>query len=149
MRAVIQRVTKASVSVDGNMVGSIGPGMVVFLGVGNDDSEKDTVYMAEKISGLRVFEDDSGRMNLSVKDIEGEILVVSQFTLYGDCRRGRRPSYSKAADGDFAKRHYELFIANLKELGITVKTGVFGARMDVYIVNCGPVTLLVDSSKDF
>ena len=149
MRAVIQRVTEASVSVEGNTVGSIGPGIVVFFGVSKDDSEKDVVYMAEKISGLRMFEDYSGRMNLSIEDTEGEILVVSQFTLYGDCRKGRRPSYVRAAGGDLARRFYELFITKLTERGVPVKTGVFGAQMDVHIVNCGPVTLLVDSSKGF
>lgn len=149
MRAVIQRVAEASVSVDGNMVGTIGPGMVILLGVEKDDSEKDVAYVAEKITGLRIFEDSTGKMNLSIKDTEGEILVVSQFTLYGDCRKGRRPSYVRAAGGDFAKRFYELFIAKLSERGIPVETGVFGAAMDVHIVNCGPVTLLVDSSRDF
>ena len=149
MRAVIQRVAEASVSVDGDMVGTIGPGMVVLLGVEKDDSEKDLAYVAEKITGLRIFEDSSGKMNLSIEDTGGEILVVSQFTLYGDCRKGRRPSYIRAAGGDFAKRFYELFIAELSERGIPVKTGVFGAAMDVHIVNSGPVTLLVDSSRDF
>ena len=149
MRAVIQRVTEASVSVDGNIVGSIGPGMVVFLGVEKDDSEKDVVYVAEKISGLRIFDDSSGRMNLSIEDAGGEILAISQFTLYGDTRKGRRPSYVRAAGGDSAKRFYELFVAKLAERGIPVKTGVFGAHMDVHIANCGPVTILVDSSRDF
>ena len=150
MRAVIQRVTEASVSVDGKVVGRIGPGMVVLLGVGEeDDSEKDVAYVAEKISGLRIFEDSSGRMNLSIEDTGGEILAISQFTLYGDTRKGRRPSYVRAAGGDLAKRFYELFIAKLAEREIPVKTGVFGAHMDVHMVNCGPVTLLVDSSKDF
>lgn len=149
MRAVIQRVTEASVSVDGDIVGSIGPGMVIFLGVEKDDSEKDVAYVAEKVSGLRIFEDSSGRMNFGIEDTGGEILVVSQFTLYGDCRKGRRPSYVRAAGGDFARQYYELFVARLAERGIPVKTGVFGAHMDVHIVNCGPVTLLVDSSKDF
>lgn len=149
MRAVIQRVTEASVSVDGKVVGSIGPGMVVLLGVEKDDSEKDVVYVAEKVSGLRIFDDSSGRMNLSIEDAGGEILAISQFTLYGDCRKGRRPSYTRAAGGDLAKRLYELFIAKLEECGIPVKTGVFGAHMDVHIANCGPVTLLVDSSRDF
>ena len=149
MRAVIQRVTEASVSVDGKVVGRIGPGMVVLLGVGEDDSEKEVSYVAEKISGLRIFEDSSGRMNLSIEDTGGEILAISQFTLYGDTRKGRRPSYVRAAGGDSARRFYELFIAKLTERGIQVETGVFGARMDVHMVNCGPVTLLVDSSKDF
>ncbi len=149
MRAVIQRATEASVSVDGNVVGSIGKGMVVFLGVSKDDSEKDVIYVAEKISGLRIFEDSSGRMNLGIEDTGGEILVVSQFTLYGDCRKGRRPSYVRAAGGDFARRLYEFFISELTKRGIPVKTGVFGATMDVHIVNCGPVTLLVDSSRGF
>ena len=149
MRAIIQRVTEASVSVDGNIAGSIGPGMVVLLGIEKDDSEKDVAYIAEKISGLRIFEDSSGRMNLSIEDTGGEILAISQFTLYGDTRKGRRPSYTRAAGGDLAKRFYELFIVKLTERGIPVKTGVFGARMDVHIVNCGPVTLLIDSSKDF
>ena len=149
MRAVIQRVTEASVSVDGDIVGRIGPGIVVLLGIGEDDSEKDIAYVAEKISGLRIFEDSSGRMNLSIEDTGGEILAVSQFTLYGDTRKGRRPSYVRAAGGDFARRFYELFIAKLTGRGIPVKAGVFGAHMDVHIVNCGPVTLLVDSSKDF
>ncbi len=149
MRSVIQRVTRASVSVDGNVVGSIGPGMVVLLGVEKDDSEKDIVYVAEKIAGLRIFEDCSGKMNLSIKDTGGEILAVSQFTLYGDCRKGRRPSYVRAAGGDFARRCYELLIAKLAEHEIPVRTGVFGAEMDVHMVNSGPVTLLIDSSKHF
>lgn len=149
MRAVIQRVAKASVSVDGNVVGSIGPGMAVLIGVEKDDSEKDIAYVAEKIAGLRMFEDSSGKMNLSIKDTGGEILAVSQFTLYGDCRKGRRPSYTRAAGGDFARRYYELLIAKLAEREIPVRTGVFGATMDVHIVNSGPVTLLIDSSKDF
>lgn len=149
MRTVVQRVTGASVSVDGNVVGSIGPGMVVLVGVGKDDSEKDIAYVAEKIAGLRIFEDSSGRMNLSIRDTGGEILAVSQFTLYGDCRKGRRPSYARAGGGDFARRCYELFITEVTERGIPVRTGVFGATMDVHIVNSGPVTLLIDSSRDF
>lgn len=149
MRTVVQRVTEASVSVDGNVVGSIGPGMVVLVGVGKDDSEKDIAYVAEKIAGLRIFEDSSGRMNLSIRDTGGEILAVSQFTLYGDCRKGRRPSYARAGGGDFARRCYELFITEVTERGIPVRTGVFGATMDVHIVNSGPVTLLIDSSRDF
>ena len=149
MRAVVQRVNEASVSVDGKVVGSIGPGMVVLIGVEKDDSEKDVAYVAEKIAGLRIFEDSSGKMNLSIKDTGGEILAVSQFTLYGDCRKGRRPSYARAAGGDLARQCYELFIAEVAERGIPVRTGVFGATMNVHIANCGPVTLLVDSSRDF
>ena len=149
MRAVVQRVTQASVSVDGNSVADIGAGMLVLFGVGNDDSEKDADYMAEKVAGLRIFEDSSGKMNLSIEDTGGEILAVSQFTLYGDCRKGRRPSYGRAAGGDTARRCYELVISKLSERGIPIKTGVFGAHMDVHMVNSGPVTLLVDSSRDF
>ncbi len=149
MRAVLQRVAQASVSVNGNPIADIGSGILVLLGVGKDDSEKDVDYMAEKIAGLRIFEDSSGKMNLSIENTGGEILAVSQFTLYGDCRKGRRPSYARAADGDTARRCYELFIAKLSERGIPVKTGVFGAHMDVHIANSGPVTLLVDSSRDF
>lgn len=149
MRTVIQRVTKASVSVDGNVVGNIGPGMVVLVGVEKDDSEKDIAYVAEKIAGLRIFEDSSGKMNLSIKDTGGEVLAISQFTLYGDCRKGRRPSYTRAAGGDFARQCYESFIAEIAERGIPVRIGVFGAMMDVHIENSGPVTLLIDSSRDF
>ncbi|MCY4379224.1 MAG: D-aminoacyl-tRNA deacylase [Candidatus Dadabacteria bacterium] len=149
MRTVIQRVTKASVSVDGKVVGSIGPGIVVLVGVEKDDSEKDIAYVAEKIAGLRIFEDSSGKMNLSIKDTGGEVLAISQFTLYGDCRKGRRPSYTRAAGGDFARQCYESFIAEIAERGIPVRTGIFGAMMDVHIVNSGPVTLLIDSSRDF
>ena len=149
MRTVIQRVTEASVRVDGNVVGSIGPGMLVLVGIGKDDSEKDIAYVAEKIAGLRIFEDSSGKMNLSIRDTGGEILAVSQFTLYGDCRKGRRPSYARAAAGDSARRCYESFIAEIAQRGIPVRTGVFGAAMDVHMVNSGPVTLLIDSSRDF
>ena len=149
MRAVVQRVSEASVGVSGEAKGSIGPGMVVLLGVGKDDSEKDADYLAEKISGLRIFEDGEGRMNLCAGDAGAEVLVVSQFTLYGDCRRGRRPSYSRAAGGDFAEDLYELFVSGVRERGLRVETGVFGADMEVRIVNSGPVTLLLDSSKEF
>ena len=148
MRAVVQRVSEASVRVSGAAKGSIGPGMVVLLGVEKDDSEKDADYLAEKISGLRIFEDGEG-MNLCAGDAGAEILVVSQFTLYGDCRRGRRPSYSRAAGGDFAEGLYELFVSGVRERGLRVETGIFGADMDVRIVNSGPVTLLLDSSKEF
>lgn len=149
MRAVVQRVSEASVGVSGSVEGSIGAGMVVLVGVEKNDSEKDADYLAEKISGLRIFPDAGGKMNLCVEDAGGEILAVSQFTLYGDCRRGRRPSYSRAAGGDFAEHLYELFVSRLRERGLRVATGVFGADMDVRIVNSGPVTLLLDSSKSF
>ncbi len=149
MRAVIQRVAEASVSVDGQVVGSIGAGMVVLIGVERDDSQKDIAYVAEKIAGLRIFEDSSGRMNFSITDTGGEVLAVSQFTLYGDCTKGRRPSYTRAASGDFAKQCYESFVDQIAGHGIPVRTGVFGATMDVRILNSGPVTLLIDSSRDF
>ena len=149
MRAVVQRVSEASVGVSGSVEGSIGAGMVVLVGVEKDDSERDADYLAEKISGLRIFPDAGGKMNLCVEDAGGEILAVSQFTLYGDCRRGRRPSYSRAAGGDFAESLYELFVSRLRERGLRVETGIFGADMEVRIVNSGPVTLLLDSSKDF
>lgn len=148
MRAVIQRVSEASVSVSGDIAGSISSGAVVFVGVGKNDSEKDVEYLADKIAGLRIFEDGSGKMNLSVTEAGGEVLVVSQFTLYGDCRRGRRPSYSAASSGA-AEPLYNMLVARLRDGGLRVETGVFGARMEVRVVNSGPVTLLVDSSKDF
>ena len=149
MRAVVQRVSEASVVVSGRVEGSIGAGMAVLLGVGKDDSEKDADYLAEKISGLRIFGDGEGRMNLCAGDAGAEVLVVSQFTLYGDCRKGRRPSYSRAAGGDFAEGLYELFVSGIRKRGLRVETGVFGADMEVRIVNSGPVTLLLDSSKSF
>lgn len=149
MRAVVQRVSEASASLSGRVEGSIGAGMVVLVGVEKDDSEKDADYLAEKISGLRIFPDAGGKMNLCVEDAGGEVLAVSQFTLYGDCRRGRRPSYSRAAGGDSAESLYELFVSRLRERGLRVETGVFGADMEVRIVNSGPVTLLLDSSKSF
>lgn len=149
MRAVVQRVSEAAVRVSGEAKGSIGAGMVVLLGVEKNDSEKDADYLAEKISGLRIFEDGEGRMNLCAGDASAEVLVVSQFTLYGDCRKGRRPSYSRAAGGDFAEGLYELFISGVRKRGLRVETGVFGADMEVSVVNSGPVTLLLDSSKSF
>ncbi len=149
MRAIVQRVSRASVRVDGSDVADIGEGMVVFLGVGKEDSEQDSTYLAKKISGLRIFEDCSEKMNLDITAGKGSILVISQFTLYGDCRKGRRPSYENAASGDFAKNLYEIFVAELVESGVSVRTGIFGAHMDVSLVNSGPVSLLLDSSKIF
>ncbi len=149
MRAVVQRVSRASVTVDGEIVGSIGKGFVVLFGVTHDDSETDAAYLAEKIIGLRVFEDDGGKMNLALADVAGGCLVVSQFTLYGDCRKGRRPSFVAAAGPEQAERLYESFVALLRDKGIDVATGRFRAHMDVELVNDGPVTLLLDSRKEF
>lgn len=149
MRAVIQRVDYANVKVDGEKVGQINKGLLVFLGVGNGDDEKALNYMVDKIIGLRIFEDDKGKMNLSLKDINGEILVVSQFTLYGDVRRGKRPSFTDSANPNLAEDLYEKFIARCREENLRVETGVFGADMDVEIKNNGPVTILIDSDKIF
>ncbi len=149
MRAVIQRVAEARVSVEGATVSDIGAGLVVLLGVGRDDSESDAKYLAEKISNLRIFEDTEGKMNLSVRDINGSALVVSQFTLLADCRKGRRPSFVKAGDPQEAKRLYERFIDLLRQSGVTAAGGIFQAMMDVELVNRGPVTILLDSKKTF
>ena len=135
--------------VGGQEVASIGPGLLVFLGVGRGDSREDARYLAEKIAHLRIFSDDQGKMNLSLKDVGGQALVVSQFTLYGDCRQGRRPSFTQAAPPEQAKELYDLFILFLKEQGIQVATGEFQANMLVRIENQGPVTLLMDSRKLF
>lgn len=149
MRAVVQRVTRGSVSVGGNMVGAVGPGLVILLGVGEDDNHKDIEYLAEKIANLRIFEDDRGKMNLSLLDTGGEALVVSQFTLYGDCRKGRRPNFGGAASPGKGENYYNLFVEALRSRGIKTATGIFGAYMKVEIINDGPVTLLLDSSKHF
>ena len=149
MRAVVQRVDYANVKVKGKVVGEIDKGVVVFLGVGDNDNNSDLEYMVDKILGLRIFEDDLGKMNLSLKDINGEILVVSQFTLYGDVRRGKRPSFTSSAKPELAERLYEDFIEKCKEEGLKVETGIFGAHMDVEIKNNGPVTILIDSKKTF
>ncbi len=149
MRAVIQRVSRAKVTVDGETIGEIGKGILVLLGVGEDDSEKDAVYLLEKTLNLRIFEDASGKMNLSLPEIKGELLVVSQFTLYGDVRRGRRPSFIRAAVPEKANRLYEFFVTEAEKQIERVQTGRFQAMMAVELVNDGPVTILLDSEKFF
>ena len=144
MRALLQRVIKANVSVLAESVGAIDQGLVVFLGVTQEDGEEEVRWLANKIAGLRIFEDEAGKMNLSVKDVDGEVLVVSQFTLYGDARKGRRPSFTSAARPDQAEPLVESFSKELRELGIPVSTGVFGARMQVEIYNDGPVTMMLE-----
>jgi len=145
MKAVVQRVTQASVEIAGQIHSAIGRGMVILLGVEAGDSEKDADYLANKIGGLRIFEDDAGKMNLSAHDVGGAALVVSQFTICGDCRKGRRPSFDRAAPPDEADRLYEYFAVKLRQHDLSVKTGVFQARMLVRIDNDGPVTLLLES----
>lgn len=148
MRAVIQRVRSASVDVDEERVGEIGSGLLVLLGVGEGDDESDLDYVLDKTINLRIFADDDGKMNLSLLDVAGELLVVSQFTLYGDTRKGRRPSFVDAMDPDGAERLYETFVERAKERGVSrVATGRFAAMMDVSLINDGPITLVVDSSK--
>jgi D-tyrosyl-tRNA(Tyr) deacylase len=149
MRAVVQLVSKASVKVKEKQISQIGMGLLLLLGVHRDDTEKDASMLAEKIANLRVFPDQDKLMNLSILDVGGDMLVVSQFTLYGDCRKGRRPSYSSAAPPGLANRLYELFIEETRKTGITVASGEFQAMMDVEFVNQGPVTLLLDSTKLF
>ena len=149
MRVVVQRVKKAQVCVEGKVVGEIGEGLVCLVGVGKGDQEADADYLAAKIPHLRVFEDNDGRFNRSLLDIGGGILVVSQFTLYGDCRRGRRPSFTDAAEPRRARELYQRFVTSLQEQDISVATGEFQARMAVELVNDGPVTLLFDSGKLF
>ncbi len=148
MRAVVQRVTRASVTVDDKIVGQIGKGVLVLLGVAQTDTEKDVDYLVEKIVNLRIFDDENGKMNLSLSDTGGEILAVSQFTLYGDTRRGRRPSYIDAAVPERANELYELFVRQAKKFA-RVETGQFQAMMQVELVNDGPVTILIDSTKLF
>ena len=149
MRAVIQRVSKASVSIQGDLVASIDFGLVVLLGVAQGDTIKDAEYLAEKISGLRIFEDEQQKMNRSLQDVKGTILVVSKFTLLGDCRKGRRPGFSGAAPPAMADQLYQKFVYFLRLRDIDVVTGIFQAEMDVALVNKGPVTLLLDSRKQF
>lgn len=149
MRIVLQRVTRAAVRVEGDTVGEIGRGLLVLLGVGRNDAEDDARYLVEKIVGLRIFDDASGRMNASVVEVGGALLVVSQFTLYGDVRRGRRPSWSEAAEPERAQKLYELFVAEARRRVAQVETGGFRRQMEVELVNDGPVTILVDSKKQF
>jgi D-tyrosyl-tRNA(Tyr) deacylase len=149
MRAVVQRVSRAQVTVNGNVAGEIGMGLLVFLGVGDGDTEADAAYLAEKVSGLRIFEDEQGKMNRSVQDVGGSVLAVSQFTLYGDVRRGKRPSFDAAAAPEKARQLYELFVERFRAAGLRCETGRFQEVMTVELVNEGPVTILLDSAKAF
>lgn len=149
MRAVVQRVVKADVTVEEKVTGAIEKGLMVLLGVEDEDEEADAVYLADKISGLRIFEDEEGKMNLSVKDVGGDLLAVSQFTLFGDCRKGKRPSFTKAARPEKANTLYRKFVALCQEQGLRVEEGIFQAEMLVKIYNDGPVTILLDSKKVF
>ncbi len=149
MRVIVQRVSEAAVRVEGQIVGAIGKGLLVFIGVGDEDTEVDAVWMVGKVRDLRIFEDAQGKMNLSVKDISGAVLAVSQFTLYGDCRKGNRPGFSSAARPELAVPLYEKVVSLLKESGLQVETGIFQEDMKVSLVNDGPVTLLLDSKKTF
>ncbi|MCE1248284.1 MAG: D-aminoacyl-tRNA deacylase [Firmicutes bacterium] len=149
MRAVVQRVKESRVTVNGEITGEIGKGIMVLLGVEDGDTEKDAAYMAEKIALLRIFNDEEDKMNLSTVDVKGSALVVSQFTLAGDCRKGRRPSYSTAARPESAIPLYRKFIEELAGYGIPVQEGIFQAMMEVYLINDGPVTLLIDSKRNF
>ena len=149
MRAVIQRVAKSRVTVDGRTSGEIQRGLMILIGVEDGDTEKDAAYIASKTSGLRIFEDENDKMNLSLLDVKGELLIISQFTLYGDARKGRRPNFMNALGGDDAKIFYDKFIEMMKETGLKIETGIFGAHMQVDIKNDGPVTILLDSSKAF
>jgi len=150
MRAVIQRVKNATVSVDNDIVGSIGEGLLLFLGIAKGDNEKDIKFIADKAVNLRIFEDENGKMNNSLIDVGGELLVVSQFTLYGDCRKGKRPSFDKAESPSEAEKLYESFVQYCRSnYDIKVETGKFQAMMEVQLVNDGPVTILLDSSKLF
>lgn len=149
MRAVAQRVKEARVEVEGEVVGKIGGGILLLLGVKKDDTEDDVKYLSEKVLGLRIFDDDAGKMNLSILDVQGEVLVISQFTLYGDCRKRRRPSFDEAAPPDVAEGLYRLFVEKIKKSEINVQTGRFRAIMDIHLINSGPVTILLDSRKLF
>ncbi|MFC1841462.1 D-aminoacyl-tRNA deacylase [Candidatus Dependentiae bacterium] len=147
MRAIIQRVTSASVSVDDTLVSQIGVGLLVLLGIKDDDTQKDQEYIAKKMLNLRIFSDEQGKMNKSIQDISGELLLVSQFTLYGDCRKGNRPSFVKAMPPQKAEVFYNAFVEHVRKIYPRVKEGAFGAYMQVTLVNDGPVTILIDSQK--
>ena len=149
MRAVVQRVSRAQVSVGQEVVGKIGPGLLVLLGVAKTDTQADAEYLATKIVGLRIFEDESGKMNLSLAETNGAILAISQFTLYGDVRKGRRPSFDDAAPPELARALYEYSVAKIRDSGLTCETGRFQAMMQVELVNDGPVTILLDSTRAF
>jgi D-tyrosyl-tRNA(Tyr) deacylase len=149
MRAVVQRVSRARVTVDGQTTGQVGVGMVLLLGVAKEDTERDADWMAEKVAGLRIFEDAGGKMNVDVVEAQGAVLAVSQFTLLGDVRKGKRPSFTGAAEPAAAQKLYERFCGRLREKGLRVETGVFQAMMDVEMVNRGPVTILLDSKRLF
>ena len=149
MRAVVQRVSQGAVSCEGKVVGQIGTGLVVLLGIAEDDTQEDVIWLADRIRGLRVFDDADGRMNLALAEVQGSVLVVSQFTLLGDCRKGRRPGFTAAAPPDQAKTLYQSFVAELRGHGVPVETGRFQTQMEVRLTNDGPVTLLLDSTKLF
>jgi D-tyrosyl-tRNA(Tyr) deacylase len=144
MKALIQRVSKANVKVESSIAGEIDHGLLVFLGVTDNDTSEEVDFLVNKIVNLRIFNDNNDKMNLSLLDVKGEMLVVSQFTLYADCQRGRRPSYTQAAAPDYADKMYEEFISKINELGIEVKSGVFGAHMEVSLINDGPVTIMIE-----
>lgn len=149
MRAVVQRVKKASVTVDDKIIGSIKGGLLIYLGVGRLDDYLDIDYLVNKITGLRIFEDENDKMNMSISDVDGDILVISQFTLYGDVRKGKRPSFTDSAPPITGNEFYNVFVNKIRELGINVETGEFGAHMEVEYINDGPVTILLDSKKAF
>jgi D-tyrosyl-tRNA(Tyr) deacylase len=149
MRAVVQRVMRAQVTVNGEIAGKIGRGLLVLLGVASTDSEADADYLVGKITGLRIFEDENGKMNLAASDVGGEVLAVSQFTLYGDVRRGKRPSFDAAAPPGQARKLYEYFVERIRRAGLTCQTGRFQEMMEVELVNWGPVTILLDSDRNF
>jgi len=149
MRAVLQRVKKANVTIDEKVKGEINKGIMLLLAIGKEDTENDLKYMIEKVMNLRIFEDENEKMNLSLLEIKGEMLIISQFTLYGDCRKGRRPNFMKSEKPDIAEEMYNEFIKKAKEYGIKIESGEFGANMAVDLINDGPVTILMDSKKEF
>ena len=146
MRVVVQRVKQARVEVDGAVTGEIGPGLLLLIGVAKPDTESDAQYLVDKVTNLRIFSDHAGKMNRSVRDVGGALLLVSQFTLYGDCKKGRRPSFDEAAPPEHARRLYEYFVERCRESGLRVETGIFQAMMSVYLENDGPVTLICEST---